>query len=484
MPFFEGAVYWMLCKRYDEPRLRDRALAETWAWLTFGRSPEALTPDERYWLRAWGVGFILFRLIFDSVLVISLAVYVTSRYRGLGLFLYVLTILYWYRAVLGRRLMASWTWLVRGGGPWYVRWPLRVALAAGVVAVGFIPYGYEIVGECRLIPQAQYGVRAQLTDEITAVHVREGDEVSPGGLIATLSGRGVRENYLAAKAERERAQAQLDLLRAGYRAEDIKIAEQRVEMIQVGVKYYEGLMKREEDLLFKNAASREQYDKYKREHDAARERLLGAQESLLKLRSGYREEEIRAAEAAVKVLDTRLEHYDELLALTRVTTPVGGRVVTPYMEQKLGQQARAGELLAVLQDTSRLRVEVAADDSAAADVRPGMPVNVRLYALTGRLLTGKVLRVAHTAEQDRTIGVTPVRTDSELYQEQIVNARAKSGTSYHVRVYVELDEPLEELKPEMTGYARIVVKEDDVLWRALVRPVVRFLRTEVWSWLP
>jgi multidrug efflux pump subunit AcrA (membrane-fusion protein) len=154
------------------------------------------------------------------------------------------------------------------------------------------------------------------------------------------------------------------------------------------------------------------------------------------------------------------------------------------MEQKRGQQARAGELLAVLQDTSRLRVEVAAEDSAAADVQPGMKVNVRLYALTGRLLTGTVLRVAHTAEQDRTIGVTPVRTDSELYQEQIVNARAKSGTSYHVRVYVELDEALPELKPEMTGYARIVVKDEDVLWRALVRPVARFLRTEVWSWLP
>lgn len=484
VPFFEGAVYYMICKYFEEPGLRDRACAETRAWLTFRRSPEALTADERYWLRVYGLGFYLFRLVFDTVVVVTLAWYITARFAGLGALLFCGIILYWYRVALRSFLMSSWSWLVRGGGPWWLRWPLRLALVAGVVALGFIPYSHEIVGECRLIPQMQYGVRAQLTDEITAIHVSEGDEVAPGSVIATLSGRSVRESYLAAKAELEKAQAQLDLLRAGFRAEDIKIAEQRLQLIQIIARYNEEQMKREERLLSTSAVSREQYDRYKREHDAAQERLLTARESLAKLQSGYREEEIRAAESAVRVQEARVKHYEEQLTLTQVTTPFGGRVVTPYMEQKRGQQAKAGELLAVLQDTAQLRVEIAADDSAAAEVEPGQPVHVRLYALGGRLLTGRVERVAHTAEQDRTIGVTPVRTDHEAYQEQIVNARAKSGTSYHVRVYVELDETTPDLKPEMTGYARIVVREEDVLWRALVRPVARFLRTEVWSWLP
>jgi hypothetical protein len=35
----------------------------------------------------------------------------------------------------------------------------------------------------------------------------------------------------------------------------------------------------------------------------------------------------------------------------------------------------------------------------------------------------------------------------------------------------------------MTGEARIVVGRS-VLGTSLLRPVVRFVRTEVWSWLP
>jgi hypothetical protein len=51
-----------------------------------------------------------------------------------------------------------------------------------------------------------------------------------------------------------------------------------------------------------------------------------------------------------------------------------------------------------------------------------------------------------------------------------------------------LDDPRQvgpegQLLPGMSGYARIQVGED-VLWRAVVRPFVRYYLTEVWSWLP
>src|SRR5262249_22403293 len=160
-------------------------------------------------------------LVFDSVVVVGLAWYITSRFKGVGAALLTGVVLWWYRVALGSLFMSSWNWLVRGGGPWWVRWPVRAALLAGIVGLGFVPYSHEVVGECRLLPQGQYGVRALLTDEVTAVHVAEGDVVAPGAVVATLSGRSVRESYLATKAELEKAQAHLDLLKAGYRAEDV-----------------------------------------------------------------------------------------------------------------------------------------------------------------------------------------------------------------------------------------------------------------------
>ncbi len=485
IPFFKFGGYAILSYLTDEPRLRDRALAETKAWL-FGRtSPEALTETERYWFRWYAVGWFLFRLLFDGFVLFMLANWFTYKFRAAGAVAFVALVLYWYRAGIGRVLMSSSTlaWLVRRSGAWWFRWPMRVVLAAVVVGIGFIPYNYEVVGECRLVPHTQYGIRSQLNDEVVEMLVGEGEHVEPGTVIATLSGRYIRESFLLTQADRDRAQAQLDLLRAGYRPEDVKAAELRVDTWRLRVRYYDKLMRTEEKLAATSAASKQQYDYYRQQLENAQEQLLTAQEALSKLKSGYRDEEIRAAEAALQHQDEKLKYYEDMQKLTQLMTPIAGVVTTRYMEQKRGQRVNAGDLIAVVQDTSQLYVEVAADDAAGADVRPGMAVHVRLHAHTGRLLTGHVRQVAWTAESDRLIDIPPVRTDAETYKEEGLNTRNKSD-NYHVRVEVELDELPPDAIPEMTGYARIVVNEHDVFWRALARPVVRFLRTEVWSWLP
>jgi multidrug efflux pump subunit AcrA (membrane-fusion protein) len=485
-PFFKLGCYYMICTHFDDPHLRERALAETKAWLAGRRSPEALSPNERYWFRVYGLGFYIFRLLFDTALILILGIWIIQKFKGPGAVVGGALLLFWYRAPLGRVLMETslFSWLVRLGGGWRIRWPLRLAMVAAIVAVGFIPYNYEVVGECRLIPLAQHGVRTHLYDEIVQMHVKEGDQVEPGAVIATLSGRGVMESYLTTRADLDKAQASLDLLRAGYRPENLSVAEDKVKMWQSRLRYNEEQMGREERLLRTNAASKAEYDRYRRDWETAQEQFLSASESLAKLKSGYREEEIRAAQAAVQHQEEKLKYYENQLTLTTLTTPIGGKIVTPYLQEKKGQHAKPGDLLAVVQDTSRLRVEVSADDAAGVDVREGMRVNVRLYSVVGRLITGKVQRVALIAEPDRAIGLDPVRTDQEISQEQMMNAKGKIGTSYHVRVYVDLDEYPLEMKPDMTGYARIVVDEHDYFWNALARPVVRFLRTTVWSWLP
>jgi hypothetical protein len=76
--------------------------------------------------------------------------------------------------------------------------------------------------------------------------------------------------------------------------------------------------------------------------------------------------------------------------------------------------------------------------------------------------------------------VDPFRTDREF----LFKARLASNDNRYVRIYADLDEPVPGLVPYMTGYARIVISKDDLLWKAVARPVVRFARTEVWSWLP
>lgn len=482
--FFKFYGYWILCYALDDPRLRERALAEVGAWLRFRTSPEALTRRERYWLRAYGLGYYGFRLAFDGALLAFGACYLTLRYQGFGAALFLALATYFYRDSLGRAIMGipGLARLLRAGGVWWVRWPLRAGLVYGLYLVAMIPYRFEVVGECRTIPVEQYGVRAPLNDEVEAIRVVEGQHVEPGAVVATLVGRKARTDVLTTRSELDRARAQLELLQNGRREEDIKIASEMLEIARNRLELEKSQASRAQQLYRQKTLSYADLEKALTQYDDAQEKYLSARERLSKLTDGYREEQIRAAQAEVRRLEDLLRYNEELLDLAELKTPIRGRVVLPYMPERQGQATKPGDLLTVIQDVSRLRIEVAADEAAALEVRPGMAVNVRLYGNYGRLLTGRVATLAPTAEIASRFGNGAFRTDSEVYSEQIVNSRNRASGN-HVRIVVDLDDYPPDLLPDMYGYARISVR-DDVFWHALARPFVRFLRTEVWSWLP
>jgi multidrug resistance efflux pump len=374
-------------------------------------------------------------------------------------------------------------WVVRGGGPWWLRWPLRIAGLSGLLALGFIRYNYEIAGECRLIPVAQYGIRSQLTDELVQLQVTEGDYVEAGAVIATLSARTTGSDYRMTQHDLEMAQAELDLLRNGPRKEDIAIASDTVEIRRNQLKLADIELNRNTSLFNRGMVSVAQMQKVREDRDNAELNLLAARQELSKLQVGYREEAIRAADAKVKRLEEKLKLDEQMLKLTELKTPIAGRVVTPHLDGRRGLQTKGGDLVAVIQDTSSLWVEVAADECAAVDVRKGMPAKVRLYGLdSGRLLTGHVRGIALNAESDSKFAVDAIRSDREVDNEQFSTSGNKNDQ--RVRVYVEFDEYPPGLVPGMDGYCRIISNRNDLFWRALARPIVRFLRTEVWYWLP
>lgn len=508
--FMEFSGYFVLCYAVDELNLRPRALAETDAWLTGLRSPEALTGRQRYWFRFYGVSYYLFRILFDTLMLLFCGIWMYQKFHGSGVLVFLIAVVWWYSDSMGRAIMDNETiqlllrwggyvcgaialstglvglipWVARCGGAWWVRWPIRlVLLLAGLLALALTPYNYEIAGECRLVPVAQYGVRSQLADEIVQIHVKEGDYVYKGALIATLSGRQVRAEMLQTEADIIKAEAILDKLLFGHLEEDVKVARDKLNAARITSDRAETEYDRARQEFSKRAISEQEMVSKKKSRDTAREQVDVARQNLDKLTEGFREESLRAQEATIKKLEEKLAFNKEQLTLTEIHTDVAGFVMTPYLEQRKGQHVSPGDLIAVVQDTSKLLVEVAADDASALDMQEGMKVNVRLYGMWGRLLTGKVQRVTLTSETDGKFGNAPVRTDKEMYQEQQVNTRTKEG-SYHVRVYVELDDMPTNLSPEMTGYARIIVDENDVLWRSLARPVVRFMRTTVWYWMP
>lgn len=473
---YAAAMYWL-----DEPRLYERATAETWAWLTLAPAPEALDNDERFWFRVYGTGVYLWKLLLLGVIVGAGGWLLTRELSGAGALLGLTLLAWWYHQEIGRNVMASrgLRWLVRGGGRWYIRWPIRLFVLAGLVACGFIPYNHEIGGDVRLVPAREVSIRAFTDGEIRELDLREGDPVNTDDVIARLGGRRQKAEVEMTQAQLEAAEARLKLLRAGNRPEEIEIAQNRLEMAERRLDYYLTEEQRIEGLVESKTVSQAELESARFNRDQAQKMLDTAREELAALTSGAREEEIVAAEAEVARLQAQLAHHKEELQLVEIRSPIAGQVATAHLEGRLGHYVERGDLIAVLHDPTVLQAEIAATEAAGVHIQPGQRVKIRLWGTDGELINGVVTRVAPVAVDAGELGVSRVRTDREARGQAALHHERK----HYVRVYAQLEEPTANLLPEMTGYARIVVDED-IFWRALARPIVRFFRVEVWSWLP
>ncbi len=128
--FYEqSSSYWLLSFYAGDYNLRPRALAETQAWLAGRTSPEALTENERYWFRAFGLGFYAYRVIVDTLIWLYLGHWLITKYERIGALILVAGIIWAYRESIRRAFMSieNFRWYVRTGGKWQLRWAARSA---------------------------------------------------------------------------------------------------------------------------------------------------------------------------------------------------------------------------------------------------------------------------------------------------------------------------------------------------------------------
>ena len=286
-------------------------------------------------------------------------------------------------------------------------------------------------------------VSADVAGRILELRVNEGDRVNTGDLIASLDTRDTELQIQRARADRETAAAQVRLLRAGSRVEDVRQADAQVQAAEADVAALEADLRaaeldleRFESLLQANAGSRKQRDDAKARVDVARERLRGARdrvaaarETAARLRAGTRPEEVDVAQARVRAADAQIATLQKAVADARVISPVSG-IVT----QKL---AEAGELvmprapLLVVTDLDHAWANVFVPEPLVPKVRLGQSATVYTDA-GGSGLEGKVTFVSPKAE------FTP---------RNVQTADERSKLVYRIKVTVDNREGI--LKPGM-----------------------------------
>jgi HlyD family secretion protein len=252
-------------------------------------------------------------------------------------------------------------------------------------------------------------IAPEVGGRIVELRVQEGDRVARGDLIARLDTRDIELQIERARTERVTAAAQLRLLEAGSRAEEIRRAQAQADASSAEVaaaaaelKSAETDLARFETLLSANAGSQKQRDDARARVDvarererAARDRVRAAGEEVARLQAGARREELDVARARIRSAEAQIAVLEKSLGDANVTAPVAG-VVTQTL-------ADAGEIvpprapIVVVTDLDNAWANLFVPEPMVPRVKLGQPATV-LTDAGGEGMPGKVSYVSPRAE--------------------------------------------------------------------------------------
>ncbi len=392
--------YLLLVAWVEVPRLRERALAAFGARLFRRSAPEPLTRRERRWFLAYGLAVFVYA---SGHLLLFLVLAGRSLTEALGAGGAAATIL--LAAYLVHRPLARWAgglrpirWLLSTDGG-MKRWAWRIGIALVVVLLLLIPYPYETGGAFTLLPGLRTEVHCEVDGgRVVKVFVREGDSVKAGQPLGAIDPREFENNVRVTQAQLEANDAQLRLLR----------------------------------------------------------------KDLALLQNPPNIESIEALEAEGRRLRALLADYRRELELTRMDSPIDGRVTTPLVEQSVGKYLKRGDLFATVEQAQSVQVQISVPETDVAQVKVGAPVKVVAWAYPYETFHGTIKDIAPLALTSASGAPAPDRT---------------------VRVIAEIPNPDERLKTQLTGYAKIRTERIPV-WLVLSRLVGRWFAVQVWYWLP
>jgi HlyD family secretion protein len=261
--------------------------------------------------------------------------------------------------------------------------------------------GYVEATEVRIAPE----VGGRLVD----LTVDEGTRVAVGDIVARLDTADTELALTRARAERAGADAQVRLLLAGSRDEDIRQAEAQQAAAEAELaaaraeqSSAELDLRRFEELLAAESGSEKQRDDARTRVEvtgqrvsSAEQRVRAARETQLRLKAGARREEVEAARARLQATDAQIATLEKALRDAVVVSPVAGIVTEKLVEQ--GEIVVPRATLVVVTDLDRAWANVYVDEPVVPRVRLGQPATVFTDA-GGAGIEGRVSYISPKAE--------------------------------------------------------------------------------------
>ena len=245
---------------------------------------------------------------------------------------------------------------------------------------------------------------------LQSLSVDEGDAIKQGQTLGELDKAPFENALMQAKANVATAQAQYDLMMAGYRAEEIAQAAAAVKQAQAAYDYAQSFLQRQQGLWSKRLLSANDLANAKSSRDQALATLKSAQDKLSQYRAGNRPQEIAQAKANLEQAQAQLAQSTLDLQDTVLTAPSDGTLLTRAVEP--GSMLSAGSTVLTLSLTRPVWVRAYVDEKNLSQAQPGREILLYTDGRPDKPYHGKIGFVSPTAEfTPKTVETPDLRTD-------------------------------------------------------------------------
>lgn len=292
------------------------------------------------------------------------------------------------------------------------------------------------------IEAREIDVSALASGTVERLLVEEGARTEKGELLAEVD-HGILDLRLQQAVSREKqARAQLELLRAGARSEDIEQAKARLEQARHNFELAQKEWNRMQTLYAEGSIPKREYDTVENQYENSRAAYEGAQAAFKKVQDPVRVQEIESAEAALEQAAAEADIARRQIDDSSIRAPMGGFISEVYYEE--GEFVQAGRQLLTILDMDRMYVTVYLSGPTLARISLGEAARVYVDGVPDSSFRGSVSFISEEAE------FTPKNVQTREERVKLV---------YAVRVDVENREGI--LKPGMPADVIFEEKEDE-----------------------
>lgn len=211
-------------------------------------------------------------------------------------------------------------------------------------------------------PEVEVAISPEISGEIIALPVKEGDFVAQGALLARI-----RPDYYAAQVE----QAEAGVLQA-----KASPAQRRADLLNA-----ETELKRQKELFDRKVIAESVYEQARTQHEVAKAAYEGA-------------------EFAVQSAEARLRETREQLAKTAIFAPMAGTISVLNVElgeRVVGSNMMAGTEMMRIARLDQMEMEVDVNENDVVNVSLGDTASIEIDAYPDRSFRGVVTEIANSA---------------------------------------------------------------------------------------